>query len=278
MYWKVFWETVRRQGEWVRWKLNCSTTSQITPGIHWTPQLAIHPEHNSFSGSVIHEPQHVSKALTLPGLEVEFRLWFNGQSMALTLPAWKGLVPKTSTPRCWTALWSKAFHQMAHINLLFCINQLIHTNRLFFSARLFSCSFCSLLAVTEATSALCGRWWLLFVSRWPDVCDQRRSPQTKLLLSGRVLLCWLISWRICAGSLGYEYAKQKELLNNSITKIMLFPPSLRPAAVTLCVCVCAVIELLIVSLCVTHIYVCTPTRISYPLSLPLSLHWHSQCV
>lgn len=47
--------------------------------------------------------------------------------------------------------------------------------------------------------------------------------------------------------------------------MMLFPPSLRPAAVTSCVC--AVIELLIVSLCVTHIYVYTPTSISHPLSL-----------
>ena len=134
----------------------------------------------SFYSSVTHKPQHVSKALTLPGLEVGFPLWLHGWSKTLTLPGWRGFRSQKKRRPLPNGTLEQSLRQTAHINLLFCVNQLIHTNTetFFFSpVGLFSRSFRSLLVVTQATSVHCRRWWLLFVSRWPDVCDQRRSPK-----------------------------------------------------------------------------------------------------
>lgn len=165
----------------------------------------IYPAVYSFNSSVTHKPRHVSEALTLPGLGVGFPLWLNGRRKAPTLPA-------RSAPAAERHFGAKPPPNGSYKLIVLCFNPLIHTNtetffKFFIPVGLFSRSFRSMLVVTEATSVLCGWWWLLFSSRWPDVVWSTQISQTKLPLSALVLLRRLISWRLCAGSLGYEYAK-----------------------------------------------------------------------
>lgn len=145
----------------------------------------IHLADYSFNSSVIHKPQRVSKALILPGLGVEFPSRLIGQSVAVTLPGWKGSVPTTSAPAAERHFGAKQPPNGSYKLIVLCQPANPHQHWdfplvvffSFFQPGLFSRSFRSLLAVTEATSVLCRGWWLLFVSRWPDVCDQRRSPK-----------------------------------------------------------------------------------------------------